>query len=149
MTDYQTQAREFLNECNAEMSITFNGFARPNWDKKDHACYTVIIKTRRGNMTVIFYDSLHNTELLKINPHTLEEKRKQDKARPTEYDILSCLQKYDVGTMDDFMTDFGYEIKNSKDLTDFITTYNAVLKEWQDVSRCFTPDQIEKMQEIQ
>ena len=74
---------------------------------------------------------------------------KKAEAVPTEYDILACLQKYEVGDMDDFMAEFGYEIKCTKDMTNFINTYNAVVKEYNDVRRCFTEEQIEAMQEIQ
>ena len=170
-TEYQNQAREFLNECTAEMTITSAGFAKPRWDANEHAVYFCTIKTRRGEMSIIFYDSLHNTERVKITPSeylakymrihpagaTYSEKRKAIRevekmhrdARPTEYDILACLTKYDVGTMDNFLTEFGYEIKSAKDMTDFIDTYNAVVKEYRDLCRCFTPEQIEKLQEIQ
>ena len=47
------------------------------------------------------------------------------------------------------MSEFGYEIKCAKDMTDFINTYNAVVKEYQDICRCFTDEQIEKLREIQ
>ena len=77
-----------------------------------------------------------------------ELKRERENAIPTEYDILACLTKYDVGSMDDFMHEFGYEIKCTKDMTNFINTYNAVVKEYNDVRRCFTEEQIEAMAEI-
>ena len=51
--------------------------------------------------------------------------------------------------MDDFMSEFGYEIKCTQDMTNFINTYNAVVKEYNDVRRCFTEEQIEAMWEIQ
>jgi hypothetical protein len=73
----------------------------------------------------------------------------KEQAIPTEYSILSCLTKYDVGSMDDFMYEFGYEIKCTQDMTNFINTYNAVVKEYNDVRRCFTEEQIEAMWEIQ
>lgn len=170
-TDYQNQAREFLNECTAEMTITPAGFAKPRWDTKEHAVYFCKIKTLRGEMTTTFYDSLHNTERVKMTPSeylaqhmrihpvsaTYSQKQKAIKevekirkdARPTEHDVLACLQKYDIGTMDDFLSEFGYEIKSAKDMTDFIDTYNAVVKEYRDLCRCFTTEQLEKLREIQ
>lgn len=131
--DYQNQAREFLNKCPATMSITYVGKAKVNWDKHLHNMYTFIIKTQRGQMVGNFYDSRHNTET---------------NIKPTEYDILSCLEKYDVGSMDEFMSEFGYEIHCAEDMTNFINTYNAVVKEYNDVRRCFTEEQIKTMREI-
>ena len=168
--DYQNQARQFLNDCSATMSIVHTGKIKPHWDNRNRNLYTCIIKTRRGQMTVNFYDSIHNTEICNMTlgkyiekrygyrasdaPYNIkakadtELKAKKAEARPTEYDILACLQKYDVGSMDDFMREFGYEIKCVDDMTNFINTYNAVVKEYNDIRRCFTEAQIEAMQEI-
>ena len=95
-------------------------------------------------MQVKFWDSINNTiknsDFRRIN---------RLRIKPTAYDILSCLQKYDVGDFEDFMWEFGYEIKKRGDLKRLQYTYNAVVKEYNDICRCFTPEQIEAMQEIQ
>ena len=170
MSEYVKQAKDFLTSCNATMEIKYVGLEKPNWDDKPHRTYDCTIKTPRGEMMVHFYDSLANTELWmpykeyyekKYNRYydalrptdvirfQKELKAKREKAIPTEYDILACLTKYDVGSMDDFMSEFGYEIKCTQDMTNFINTYNAVVKEYNDVRRCFTEEQIEAMCEIQ
>lgn len=62
---------------------------------------------------------------------------------PTMYDILACLQKYDVGSFEDFCSEFGYD-------TDSRTaekTYKAVCKEFEAVDRLFS-DVIEELSEI-
>lgn len=170
MSEYTQQAKDFLASCNATMEIKYVGLEKPNWDDEPHRTYDCTIKTPRGEMMVHFYDSLHNTELYmpydelyerrfryKYSGLTIHEKNRfqkqikeeREKAVPTEYSILSCLQTYDVGSMDDFMYEFGYEIKCTQDMTNFINTYNAVVKEYNDVRRCFTEEQIEQMCEIQ
>lgn len=170
MNEYVKQAKDFLTSCNATMEIKYVGLEKPNWDDKPHCTYDCIIKTPRGEMKVHFYDSLYNTELLTMTTKQWYEKKynryysgllptermryekqfkaKKEQAIPTEYDILSCLTKYDVGSMDDFINEFGYEIKCTEDITKFISTYNAVIKEYNDVRRCFTEEQIEAMSEI-
>ena len=170
MSEYVKQAKDFLANCNATMEIKYVGLEKPNWDDKPHRTYDCTIKTPRGEMMVHFYDSTANTELWIMNEKewyenkfrryydglTYQEKirllkdfkAKRAKAIPTEYSILSCLTKYDVGSMDDFMHEFGYEIKCTKDMTDFINTYNAVVKEYNDIRRCFTVEQIEALCEI-
>ena len=170
-TDYQNQAREFLNSCSAIMSIVHTGTTKPTWDKRNHDLYTFIIKTPRGQMTGSFYDSIRNTEIRSMTLSEYIEKRfncratdasytmkttadkelkaKKADAKPTEYDILSCLEKYDVGSMEDFISEFGYEVKCVEDMTNIITTYNNVVKEYQDVCRCFTQEQIARMRDIQ
>ena len=85
-------------------------------------------------MQIKFWDSIYNT---------------QNGGKPNEYDILACLEKYDVGDIEDFIFDFGYEINKRGDLKRIQNIYNAVVKEYQDICRCFTKEQIEAMQEIQ
>jgi len=63
---------------------------------------------------------------------------------PTMYDVLTCLQKYDVGDYADFLNTFGYEYsKESKKI------YKAVCKEFEAMQRLFTPEELELLQEIQ
>lgn len=146
MNEYVKQAKDFLQDCNATMTMMYLGKeANENWkETRERDTYMVNIRTPKGNMQFKFWDSVRNTRT--------NQKRKLYRLpikEPTEYDILACLQKYEVGTMEDFFSDFGYEIKCAKDITNFINTYNAVVKEYQDICCCFTPEQIEKMREIQ
>lgn len=64
---------------------------------------------------------------------------------PTMYDVLSCLQKYDVGTFEDFCGNFGYDEDSRK----AEKTYKAVKKEFKAMERLFTPEILEEMQEIE
>lgn len=143
MSKYVKQAEDFLESCNATMDIMYLGTeVNKDWDeKRERDTYMVNIRTPKGNMQVKFWDSINNT----IKNSDFRRLR----IKPTAYDILSCLQKYDVGDIEDFMWEFGYEIKNRGDLKRLQDTYNAVVKEYQDICRCFTPEQIEAMQEIQ
>lgn len=64
--------------------------------------------------------------------------------QPTMYDILACLQKYPVGTFNDFCGDFGYD-------NDSITAhkiYKAVAREYKNMERVFGSQVLEEMQEI-
>ena len=136
MSEYVKQAKEFLASCNATMKITFVDTAlNPDWNDYEYRdVYRVTITTPLGRMQVKFWASIYNT---------------QRNIAPTEYDILACLQKYDVGTIDDFVSEFGYEVKEWADVKRIQRTYKAVVNEYKNVCRCFTDEQIEKMAEIQ
>lgn len=136
--------------------------------KKKRNWYDVTITTPRGKMTFTFWDSIHNTE---ISTMTFEEyvkkkpiynrvedmlygekvKAKNDLARlkadavPNEYDVLACLEKYDVGTFEDFCSEFGYD----EDSRSAEQIYIAVIKEYKDLTRIFTEEQMEELSEIQ
>ena len=136
MNEYIKQAQDFLKSCNATMEISYTGMElNSNWrDKELRNTYLVTITTPQGTMKVKFWDSIYNTER---------------GIKPTEYDILACLEKYDVGTIDDFVSEFGFEVHKWADVKRIENTYKAVVKEYNDICRCFTLEQIEAMQEIQ
>ena len=58
---------------------------------------------------------------------------------PTLYDVLACLQKYDVGTFEDFCSEFGYDTdsRNAK------KTYKAVVKQYDKMCSLFSNDELE------
>lgn len=135
MSEYVKQAKDFLASCNAKMTITRIGLeVNKNWhDKVLRATYRVTITTPLGRMWVKFWNSVDHT---------------QKNIAPTEYDILACLQKYDVGTFDDFVSAYGYETEEPKDLSRAKRIYNGCVKEYESICRCFTDEQIEQMSEI-
>ena len=173
MSEYTQKANEFLNSCPAEMTIIYAGTApNSNWnDKKPRDMFSFVIKTQRGTMNGIFWDSFHNTELRHMtldeyckkkyrrlqrdctNSELVKAKNElktiKETVKPSAYDILSCLEKYPVGSMDDFMREFGYEIKCVRDMTNFINTYNAVVEEYNNLCRIFASAQMKALREIQ
>ena len=170
MNEYTFQAQEFLKKCNAQMTINYMGLRHSDWDDKPHDFYMINIVTPRGTMSVNFYDSLYNTELKNLPFDKLYEKRhnryyngllphertkfinkikkEREECKITEYDILASLEKYDVGSIDDFIHEFGYEINSTKDMTNCLNTYNAVVEQYRDICRCFTEEQIEQLRQI-
>lgn len=64
---------------------------------------------------------------------------------PTLYDVLTCLQKYEVGTFNDFCGDFGYE----DDSRNALKTYKAVVKEYDKMCSLFNNYELEILQTIQ
>lgn len=171
MNEYEKQAKDFLDACNAKIKITLVGKEINHlWDEtKPRNKYHFIITTPRGSMEGDFWDSIRNTELFNMSyvqfyeaiqrksfdavvpadtPESNQFYKMLKEAKPNAYSILSCLEKYDVGSMDEFMHEFGYEIKNAKDMANFIQTYNAVVQEYNDLCRIFTPEQMEMLREI-
>lgn len=161
MSEYQKQALDFLEKCNAKMEIEFlHVDINQNWnDNAKRNKYRFTITTPKGKMSGNFWDSIHNTEitLMKMDDYSIKHRGKAEwllnafkaKAVPTPYDILACLQKYEVGTMNDFFDEFGFEIHSADDMFSFMNTYNGVVKEYRDLCRIFTEEQMEMLREIQ
>jgi len=169
MNEYVKQAKDFLNKANAKCEIVYGGISRnETWkETAKRNWYDVTITTSRGKMSYVFWDSINNTE---ISQMTLEEyvekklkrrysdfsyderkkaerelKKLKTEAVPSEYDVLACLEKYDVGTFEDFCSEFGYD----EDSRTAERIYIAVIKEYKDLTRIFTEEQMEELSEIQ
>ena len=81
---------------------------------------------------------------------SLADSNKTKKVSPTAYDVLACLQKYDVGTFKDFCDDFGYdaESEDEKKNLRIKATYKAVVNEYQSLCTLYSDAELEKLQEI-
>lgn len=169
MNEYTKQANEFLQKANATCKIEFVGLAiNKDWkETTKRNLYEITLTTPKGSMTFDFWDSIHNTEIskmtlneyaakrwncrpecLKYNEKVIaskELKAKKADAQPTAYDILTCLTKYDPGTFENFCCEFGYD----EDSRTAERIYFAVQKEYAQLTRIFTAEQMEELQEIQ
>ena len=63
---------------------------------------------------------------------------------PNAYDILVCFTKYDVGSFEDFCSEFGYDV----DSRSAEKTYKAVVKEYEGLSMLYSDEELEEMSEI-
>ena len=70
---------------------------------------------------------------------------KDEDKEPDFYSVLSCLQKYEIGTFEQFCSEFGYyqHKDGSEDYMASRKTYNAVLKEFNAMQRLFNDDELE------
>lgn len=122
MSEYTIKANEFLKKNNIRFSVSYIGENLPDWDNNYHSEYLVRFYNRntRKSMTVHFFQSLRDAG-----------------SEPSAYDVLSCLQDYDVGTIDDFVSEFGYEVNSWEDAKKIERTYKAVKREYKNVLRVF------------
>lgn len=129
MSEYQKQANNFCKETGTKIQIEYIGKAFPNWDeKKLHDTYNITITRNNNTMNFIFTESLYKT---------------QRHEKPTNYDILATLEKYDPYTFEDFCLNFGYNEDSRKALE----IYLSVQKQYNDVIRLFS-DVMEELQKI-
>ena len=128
-TEYDIMAEKFLSDNNTKMRITFDQKEQVNDGRTLINRYKVSISRNGKRMNVLFHDSIYNTMM---------------GIKPTEYDVLACLQKSNPGTFEDFCSEFGY---NPDSIRDF-NTYKAVCREWKKVERVFG-DILDKLAVIQ
>lgn len=144
MPDYQTRAYDFLQRIGATVSITYLCTERvPDWsDTFLHDTYMVIVERNGKRWRYEFHDSAMMTEKNAGRAH-----RGQSRVKPTAYDVLACVEKYDVGTIDDFVEEFGYEIHKWADVKKIERIYAAVCDEVHHVQELFG-DVIDEFAEI-
>ena len=140
MSEFEQQAVDFLKESGATMKIEFKrtrmGF--PGEDPEDpktmpHREYKVTIERNGMSYSFDFYGSYH------------QYRQKED---PTEYDVLACLEKYDVGSMADFVDEFGYVIKDRKSFLTVEKIWQSCKSQYRTLKKMFGEELMEKLCEI-
>ena len=171
MSQYTEQAEQFLKTHNLEFRAVLVGSDCPTFcqdaekdidmDKLDtfprrthihgkHYRCTISGK-ERGHVSFDFWNSYADCEhewyaRNRFNAHfSLNKYRGKPVPKISAYDLLACLTKYDPGTFENFCSDFGYDTDSRK----AESTYHAVQKEYQKVSRFFTDAELVELQEIQ
>lgn len=99
--------------------------------------YTLSGGNRSGNKSIPYFNKY--TGRLS-NPLILKEG-----IPPNAYDILTCLQKYDVGSFEDFCWGFGYD----EDSRRAEKIYNSVVEEYNALCMLYNDNEMEMLQEIQ
>lgn len=152
MDEYIKQATDFLQKTYSKMKIEYVGLAvNKEWKEKEKRClYEITLTSPRGSMTFDFWDSIRNTRIrtMPFDAYNVQANKelaaKKKAAVPSVYDVLACLQKCDPGTFENFCSNYGYD----EDSRTAIRVYLAVQNEYTQLTRLFTPEQMEELAEI-
>lgn len=172
MKNYEQQANDFLKKTNTKISLKYikNDFYFAK-DESTRDIYRVEIKRGKRSITFEFGQSIMNSayyedKRVKDRTYSLNGKARTggfsildvekyknggmileriEGTPPTNYDILTCLTTYEVGTFEDFCSNFGY----SEDSLTAERVYNNVCKEYDNVCKIWSDEEIEELQEIQ
>ena len=175
MNKYEQEAQDFCDKTNTKVSWKYKGWEKHFADDKEPRNTWFFKIERGGRKYEgVFGDSVKRTmDFWKKNLHTKDEysvketleadkwtsikpwhKKTLDKIgewqetnenTPTKYDILACLTKYYVGTIDDFVADFGYDFKKPSEV---IKIYEAVKKEYEGIAMLYNEAELELLRDI-
>ena len=135
-SEYEQQAMDFLKDTNTTMNIERIDYRTDSgcFNHSLHFDYEITLKRNSKNWKFQFCDSI-------------DAYRKNE--LPTAYDILACLQKYEVEEdILDFCAEFGYETDTREQRENAKRIHKACLKEYKNVMRLFG-DVIDELSEIQ
>lgn len=128
MNTYEKQARDFLDKTNTSFDAEFKKHGKHfEGDKQERDVYTITLTRGKRTFSFDFGQSIANRGV-----------------KPTPYDVLACLQKYDVGSFEDFCAEYGYDADSRK----AERIYEAVLNEFKNVQALWSDEEIELLQEI-
>ena len=129
MTDYQKQADDFAKKHGVTLHFIGEPVKRKYFPKDETARYVFRCRLRSGGGTYTF---------------DFGQSIAAGNKKPTMYDILACMTKYDPGSFENFCGEYGYD----EDSRSEEKTYKAVCKEWDAVNRMFSSEALEEMSEI-
>lgn len=171
-TNYEKQAMDFLEKTGCKITITYKENRRYFLDDKEtRDVYDIKIERGSRVWKFEFGNSIKNSEFVAVYgkirykiPSEMRTKSNEEikwnlqfdfgtvnadhiirPVAPSEYDVLSCLIKYDPGSFVDFCREFGYDLDNKG--TEKI--YEAVKNEYMNVCRIWNDSEIEELREIQ
>ncbi len=128
LSPYEIQANEFLTATKTEFSAVYLRTGKYFYDDKEKRdIYSITLKRGLRSYTFEFGQSIVNSGEV-----------------PTAYDVLACLTKYEVGTFEDFCSEFGYDT----DSRSAEKTYLAVKDEWLNISRLYNDEELEQLRGI-
>ena len=128
-TDYELQAENFLQQTGTTFSAEWDKYGYHFADdKQERHIFKCVFRRGRRSFPLRFGQSIA-----------------ADTKPPTAYDVLACLRKYDCGSLEDFCSEFGYD----DDSRTAERVYKAICKEYENVCRIWSDEEIELMQEIQ
>ena len=131
VNNYEQQATDFLQSTGTEFTATFLKNGKHFDDDKDFRdIYTIVLKNNNHRYRFTFGQSLKDSD--------------GGNTPPTPYDVLACLTKYEVYSFEDFCGDYGYDTDSRK----AYKTYKKVLKDWKNVERLFSSEQMEILRDI-
>jgi hypothetical protein len=127
MNEYTQQAQKFLEDTNTTFTVVaYRGRSHMPHDTQPMDKWSVCLERNGKEWDFDFYMGTgHNG------------------AEPTAYDVLACIEKYEVGDLEDFCYEFGYDIYSE----DTEAIYKAVKAEYSHVVDMFE-DFLDELREI-
>lgn len=123
--------KEFLKENNITFSTKFLKHDYHFTEEKEKRdIFLTIFRSGKNFFTLRFGVSINDSTGKGDNP-------------PSASDVLECIQKYDVGTFEDFINEFGYKTDTNAEKRIAKRVYQAVILEYKKFTEFFTDKEIE------
>jgi len=132
MNDYDKQAEDFLEKTNSTLRIEYlrHDYYWPK-DEAKRNIYKFTLQKNGRRYSAEFGQSIAATKT---------------STPPRSYDILACLSGYEPPSdLQEFCLEFGYDVKQLREAQ---RAFKAVQKEYKALSRMYTPEELEMLNDI-
>lgn len=129
--NYEKQSSDFLKETKTTLKIEFEKFGSMHWDKEGDKrnVYKCTLSNKNGSYSFPFGDSIQNTKTGR---------------KPTNYDILVCLDVNFFDSFHEFCMEFGHDPEDINSAS----IYEKIRKQDYMLRKLFDEKQLEKLSEI-
>lgn len=138
MYNSQEAALNFLKETETDLKIrkidVVCGFPNDDKDTLPHSHYKITLARGGKSYTFDYYGSYYDYQ------HGKE---------PVADSILAALQIYDVGSMADFVDEYGYVIKDRKSFLRVERIWKECKKQYSKLKTMYNETELDKLAEIQ
>lgn len=166
MSEYTEQAEQFLKDTGTTFTIEYQ-FTGPYFqgDKDKRDVYRFTLKNAKGEYSGTFGDSIRNTEDRATaakyrvsstwHPDSKVEdkikaaiKRHKAQPKPSAYDILAGLEKYEPDTFNNWANELGYSEQPISEYPNVLKIWTSCVEQYRGLRKIFTEEQMEQLQEI-
>lgn len=137
MRNYEADTIRFLNRIGVKVTINYIGVGEhPLWKDGYRNRYRVTVSRNGKRYTYTFYNSLRD----------YETNKRPSVNKPSEYDVLSCVEKIGFGSFEEFCDEYGYDAYSEDNRgryrrnAESYKIYKAVDKEYIGIDRVFGDD---------
>jgi len=153
MNEYDKQAENFINKTGLKIEKQYLGHMPYFSDDDEYrAVFKITFKCRNREFSFNYGNSIMNSWVLyegykqkSLNLRPALEKVKKDYSPPSDYDILSAMEKYNPESFDYFCDKYSY----SNDSIKALKVYHKVQKQYYNMVNMFTDEEIELLRDIQ
>ena len=142
MEDYEKKALDFLKQTNSTLEVEFLKFDYHfpgDTDKRN--VFEVKLRKDDREYCFNFGDNLANIS-------KIEQWKKAGKIfKPSNYEILSCLNSQEFENIDDFIDCFGYSPEDQK-VSELLNTFGAVQNESKQLKYLYSDTELELLNDI-
>lgn len=135
MNKYENKTDKFLKDTKTSFKVKFlkNDYHFTD-DKETRDIFKVTFKRNNKRFSVNFGQSIYDSDYNGSNI-------------PSSYDVLACLQKYEIGSFQDFISEYGYNQENLDQYPKILKIYKACIKEYNNVLMLWS-DVLDQLQGI-